>query len=105
MFDPARKSNRHFTFVGGIHLCLATGKTEVVFTFSLGDSGIYPESGLIYLNGALYGTASAGGASYSGTAFKIDPVQGAETVLYAFRGGTDAANPYAGLIYENGAFY
>jgi len=39
-------------------------------------------------DGSFYGTTNNGGASGSGTVFKITP-SGALTTLYSFKGGTD----------------
>jgi uncharacterized repeat protein (TIGR03803 family) len=47
--------------------------------------------------GNLYGTTESGGAGGLGTVFKLDAT-GTETVLHSFAGGSDGANPHAGLI-------
>src|ERR1035438_5915420 len=62
---------------------------------------------LLDAQGNLYGTTAGGGNSgcpdgvvtYGGcgTVFKLDAA-GNETVLYAFAGGADGANPFAGLV-------
>ena len=65
-----------------------------------GGDGAYPHVGRIADRaGNLYGTTQSGGASKfgSGTVFKLSP-SGTETVLYSFTGGSDGANPEAGLI-------
>jgi uncharacterized repeat protein (TIGR03803 family) len=49
--------------------------------------------------GNLYGTASGGGAYNLGTVFKLDPA-GTLTVLHNFTGGTDGANPFAGVTLD-----
>jgi uncharacterized repeat protein (TIGR03803 family) len=71
----------------------------VLYNFD-GRSGAFPYAPLIEdASGALYGTTHAGGPSGDGTVYKLTP-SGAtytESVLYAFRGGQDGANPYAGL--------
>jgi len=70
----------------------------VLHTFLGGNDGKFPESGLIEDgNGNLYGvTVFGGGAgcggSGCGTVFKIAPNR-SETVLYAFKGGSDGAFP------------
>jgi uncharacterized repeat protein (TIGR03803 family) len=72
---------------------------------------IYPEAGLLYVKGTLYGTAIAGGANEDcggscGAVFSIDPNSGAEKVIHSFNeNGTDGWGPYAGLIYTKGALY
>ena len=69
------------------------------FTSSPGD-GADPFDALIIAAGNLYGTASAGGAFGFGTVFKLNITSGAETVLYSFKGGSDGANPIAGLLMD-----
>jgi uncharacterized repeat protein (TIGR03803 family) len=60
------------------------------------------------VGGTLYGTTLGGGSgcgsSGCGTLFKLSTA-GKETVLDRFKGGTDGANPEAGLIEMNGALY
>ena len=79
----------------------------VLHSFSGGD-GAQPEAPLLLDDaGNLYGTARAGGslacnlgpgfASGCGIAFKLDP-SGNETVVYSFKGGSDGANPFTGLV-------
>jgi uncharacterized repeat protein (TIGR03803 family) len=71
--------------------------------------GAIPVTNLIDVKGTLYGTTASGGASqYYGTAFSLNPVTGAETVLYSFcsqDGCTDGWFPQAGLIDINGTIY
>jgi len=82
-----------------------SGKETVRYTFTAGTDGGMPGAGLIRdAKGNLYGTTYMGGASGNGTVFKLDPT-GKETVLYSFTGGTDGANPFAGLIRAKGNFY
>jgi len=49
--------------------------------------------------GDLLGTTVGGGANAAGTIYKLTPGPSgyAETLLIAFKGGTDGASPYAGL--------
>jgi uncharacterized repeat protein (TIGR03803 family) len=57
-----------------------------------------PLAGLISdHDGNLYGTTYVGG-DY-GNVFEVSP-GGTETVLYAFKGGTDGANPEASLVMD-----
>ena len=80
-----------------------SGTETVLYSFSGGIDGANPYAGLA-MDGAddLYGTTENGGASNSGTVFKID-TSGNETVLYRFTGGTDGAFPSAGLISAAGS--
>ena len=81
---------------------VARDGTETVlhaFAGGTGD-GSTPVAGLIMdKSGNLYGTTIAGGSGANGTVFKLAPDQ-TETVLYAFQGGSDGSNPYAGLIMD-----
>ena len=45
----------------------------------------------------LYGTTSNGGTANAGVVYRVQSA-GHETVLYSFMGGSDGANPYAGVI-------
>jgi uncharacterized repeat protein (TIGR03803 family) len=61
-------------------------------------------TGLLDVNGRLYGTTSEGGIFGLGTVFSIT-LSGTEKVVYQFRGGRDGANPRTGLINVNGTLY
>jgi uncharacterized repeat protein (TIGR03803 family) len=79
----------------------------VLHTFTGGSDGAVPQGGLINVGGTFYGTTTAGGDSTSceggcGTVFKVTK-DGAETVVYAFKGDNDGASPEAGLIEVGGA--
>jgi len=77
----------------------------VVYSFQGGHDGAYPSSSLVLdAAGNLYGTTFYGGNSLCtlgcGTVFKID-ANGQETIMYAFGGAPDGANPYSGLIEDS----
>jgi uncharacterized repeat protein (TIGR03803 family) len=94
-------------FGSGVVFKLSPAGTEtVLYSFTGGADGGNPFSPLILdSKGNLYGTASAGGASYSGVVFKVAP-GGTETVLYSFTGAADGGAPYAGLVFDsNGNLY
>ncbi len=63
-----------------------------------------PYARLTLVKGALYGTTLYGGPASCGTVFRVT-VNGAERVLYSFKGPTDGCNPYAALIYVRGELY
>src|SRR5229473_950007 len=77
----------------------------VLHTFA-GTDGALPRASLIHAtDGNFYGTTFSGGATSSGTVFKMTP-GGTVTVLHAFTGGTDGALPFAALIQAtDGNFY
>jgi uncharacterized repeat protein (TIGR03803 family) len=90
----------------------ATAKEKVVYSFSGAPDGVAPESGLIDVNGTLYGTTVGGGANCQsrgcGTVFALDAKTGAETVLYSFCSQpncTDGTALDAGGIDVNGTLY
>ena len=87
----------------------------VLYTFTGGSDGAYPEAGLIFdSKGNLYGTTTNGGDTSGsncsgiggcGVVFELSPPSGGgspwtETVLFTFSNGTDGAVPYAGLIFD-----
>jgi uncharacterized repeat protein (TIGR03803 family) len=89
---------------GGVFEVTAAGKERVVYRFKGSpNDGSSPDSNLIALNGALYGTAG-GGSHNAGVIFSVTP-SGTERVLYNFKGGPkDGADPNS-LTILNGTFY
>ena len=86
-----------------------TGAETVLYRFQDGNDGEDPDSTLIYANGLLYGSTAYGGlkkcdGSSCGTVFSVDPISGAETILYKFRGRTRGQHPES-LSYHNGFLY
>jgi uncharacterized repeat protein (TIGR03803 family) len=98
----------------GTVFSITLGGNETVLHSFAGSSadGAYPEAGLTYVSGALYGTTYGGGAqcgvssSGCGTVFKITTA-GKETVLHTFAASSspDGSNPFAGLLNVNGTLY
>jgi len=82
---------------------------NVIHTFTGGMDGAFPEAGLtLDAAGNLYGTASAGGSSGSGTVYKLAHRGSGWTFspLYNFAGGNDGASPIARVIFgSNGTLY
>jgi uncharacterized repeat protein (TIGR03803 family) len=79
----------------------ASGYTESILHAFSGKDGALPAGGLLLdKSGALYGTTSSGGAANEGTIFKLagSGTRYVHSVLYSFKGGTDGAQPLAGLI-------
>jgi len=93
---------------GTVFKITTAGAEKVLHSFGNGNDGAYPYAGLIDVGGTLYGTTYNGGTgscTYGcGTVFKIT-MKGVETVLYSFKGGSDGANPWAGLIDVAGTLY
>ena len=81
------------------------GAETVLHSFQGGTDGAYPEDGLIDVGGTLYATTQNGGSVDNfGTVFSVT-TSGIETIIHVFRGGTDGAYPFAGLIDMGGTFY
>jgi uncharacterized repeat protein (TIGR03803 family) len=89
---------------------LVSGTSNVVYSFQGGTDGDTPQSGLIEMNGMLYGTTYMGGdegACYlfgCGTIYSINPQTDAETVLYAFH-NAEGNGPYGGLTKAGSKLY
>ena len=86
------------------------GWTEsIVHSFGGDNDGAQPYGGLIVDSaGNLYGTTTVGGGFGLGTIYQLSPSGSGwrENVLYAFSGGTDGANPWAGLAFDgSGGLY
>jgi uncharacterized repeat protein (TIGR03803 family) len=80
------------------------GHQTVMYSFPVTD-GIDPLSGVIQdSTGNLYGTTTGGGPANAGVVYKLDAT-GRETLLYSFTGGTDGANPQAGLIQDSAGYF
>jgi uncharacterized repeat protein (TIGR03803 family) len=89
---------------------------STLYRFAGGADGANPmNTNLIVLGGEIYGATAFGGNANCqgygcGTVFKIDKATGAETVLYAFPGGSGTmgglgALPSSGLIFYAGLLY
>jgi uncharacterized repeat protein (TIGR03803 family) len=83
---------------GTVFKITPAGVETVLYSFAGGTDGANPLASLIEgSDGNFYGTTVFGGATNSGTVYKVTQA-GAETVLYSFAGGTDGVNPYGGVI-------
>jgi uncharacterized repeat protein (TIGR03803 family) len=90
---------------------------SILYSFTGGKDGGYPQASLLYTGGALYGTAYTGGIAACGslgtegcgTVFELKPRAGGgtwkETVLHTFTGGNDGGLSSAPLIIKNGVLY
>lgn len=87
------------------------GSFKTLYSFQGGNDGSDPEGSLINVGGTLYGVTYSGGSTSlcngygCGTVFSVAPKNGAETVVYAFQGGSDGLDPEAGLTTVKGAIY
>lgn len=93
---------------GTVYSLSKNGVETVLHSFAGRSDGALPYAGLINIKGTLYGTTWAGGSGCAsggcGTIFSIS-TSGVERVLYSFAGGSDGANPNAGLTEANGMMY
>jgi uncharacterized repeat protein (TIGR03803 family) len=86
-----------------------SGNERVLYRFKGGKDGALPEGRLLAHGDELFGTTNKGGkrgcgGAGCGTIFKVDNT-GAGQALYRFDGGSDGANPSAGMISVAGALY
>ncbi len=68
----------------------ATGADKILYAFSGGGDGGYPEAALLAIKGTLYSSTLRGGTSSVGTIFKLDPTSEKETVLHTFSSSNGA---------------
>jgi len=76
---------------------------SVLHSFTGGNDGSYPYSGVIFDNaGNLYGAASAGGSGSYGTVYELTPAGAGwqEKTLYSFPGESAGKCPVGGLIFD-----
>ncbi len=71
----------------------------------INSDGAFPSGALILSGNTLYGTTQSGGSSGWGTVFAINTDGTGFTNLYTFTGGSEGANPYAGLILSGNTLY
>ncbi len=91
---------------GTIFKITPAGAFTVLYTFTNGADGGFPNGGLRPASsGNFYDTAAVGGAYDNGIAFEVTPA-GSLTVLYSFTGGQDGSTPGAVLAHgSDGNFY
>ena len=84
---------------GVVYKVDTAGHQTVLYSFTGGADGGYPEAGVIRDSaGNLYGTAIGGAGA--GVVYKLD-TSGHETVLYSFTGGADGKTPFAGVTRDS----
>ncbi|MGA2696037.1 MAG: choice-of-anchor tandem repeat GloVer-containing protein [Terriglobales bacterium] len=84
----------------GVVYKFGVGGLTVLYTFTGGTDGAWPQGVILDSAGNVYGPAFFGGSTQTcpfgsigcGVIFKVTP-QGNETVLYSFQGGTDGGEP------------
>jgi uncharacterized repeat protein (TIGR03803 family) len=98
---------------GTVFSISTSGSEKTLYSFQGGSDGANPESALSEVDGTLYGTTLFGGG-YSncgsgsstgcGTVYSID-LSGSESVLHAFQGIPDGAEPDTSLADVSGTLY
>src|SRR5678815_481785 len=69
------------------------------------DDGANPFGDLVLSDNTLYGTAKYGGNAGAGALFAVSTDGAAFMTRYHFNGGSDGANPHAGLILAGNTLY
>jgi uncharacterized repeat protein (TIGR03803 family) len=89
--------------VGVVYRLESSGDENLLYTFTGGADGGFPDSVIRDEAGNLYGTAESGGdlsgcnGRGCGVVYKLDP-SGNQTVLYGFTGGADGSIPNGSLV-------
>ena len=78
----------------------ASGQETVLYTFTGGAGGSYPNGVIRDSAGNLYGTTGGGGTANVGLVYELDAA-GQESVLYGFPGPADGSCPQAGVIRDS----
>lgn len=88
---------------GTLYSITPSGSESLVLAFNE-QRGVFPLSGLLNVNGTLYGTTNVGGGDRLGTVYSVS-TSGSETVLHSFAGRSDGGQPVAGVIDVKGTLY
>ncbi len=78
---------------------------SILYSFTNGTDGANPGGVLILSSNTLYGMAQWGGSFSNGTVFAVNTDGTGFTNLYSFTGGSDGAQPVAGLILSGNTLY
>ena len=81
----------------------SSGDYTILYNFSPGRDGSWPQTGVTALNGRLFGTTSWGG-HIDGVVYKLT-TSGQQTVLYRFNESRGAQDPQGELLVVNNTLY
>jgi uncharacterized repeat protein (TIGR03803 family) len=83
---------------GTVFRVSTNGALTSLYSFTGGNDGEFPQSGLAHgSDGYFHGTTYGGGTNGNGTVFQIS-TNGALTSVYSFTGAPDGANPPCALV-------
>jgi uncharacterized repeat protein (TIGR03803 family) len=85
-------------------LDISTGVETMLYQFTGGSDGCYPNGMTLYKN-VLYGTAIACGGAGFGSVFSMDLATNTYHTLYSFQNGADGSYPQGNLLAFGGALY
>ena len=86
---------------GTVYKISPSGELTTVYSFTGKHDGNDPFPGLVAdRSGNLYGTTLFGGSTQNGVVYKI-AADGKQSVVYSFKGGTDARAPYCTLLIDS----
>jgi len=100
------KVNIDGTGFTNLHSFQGAGSSTNPPTYSTTNAdGAHPSAGLILVGDTLFGAAGDGGLYANGTLFSLRTDGTGFTVRHSFTGGTDGAQPLAGLVASGHALY
>jgi uncharacterized repeat protein (TIGR03803 family) len=85
---------------GSIFELSSSGGFSVLYSFTGGADGAFPNGVISDAQGNFYGTANLGGAFNQGSVFEFTPGSGLK-VLYSFMGSTDGGEPFDSALYRD----
>jgi uncharacterized repeat protein (TIGR03803 family) len=85
---------------GSIFRLTQSGVFTVLYSFTGGSDGAFPNGVVSDSQGNLYGTTNLGGAFGQGTVFEFTPAHGVK-VLYSFQGKSDGGEPFDSALYRD----
>jgi uncharacterized repeat protein (TIGR03803 family) len=81
------------------------GTEKVLYSFGKNRGGWQPFTGMIGVNGDLYGTTPPGGGHGGGVLYQLNPKTGKQKRLWGFRPTHEGSIPQAGVTNVNGLIY
>src|SRR5579863_244410 len=105
LYGTTTQGGKAFYNDGTVYSLTTSGKERVLFDFyPPSEYGFGPNTSLVPLKGALYGTTPDDAANDAGALYSITP-SGTATVVHSFGVPPDGASPLGGLTNVNGTLY